>query len=136
MNKRSLIMVMAAICVAGAGAYAAWKSWDGTGDAPKYRLARAEYGPLTAAVAATGTLNPVVSVQVGSQVSGQIKEILVGFNEPGKSGQLVALLDPETYQLRVRQAEAEVDAARAAQGVQQAEVSRARASLSNAQRDY
>ena len=136
MNKRSLIMILAAIAVAGAGAYGAWKSWDGTGDAPKYRLARAESGPLTAAVAATGTLNPVVSVQVGSQVSGQIKEILVDFNSPVKSGQLIARLDPETYQHRVRQAEADVDAARAAQGVQQAEVSRARASLSNAQRDY
>ena len=136
MNKRSLIIVLAAVAIAGAGAYGAWKSWDGAGDAPKYRLAKAESGPLTAAVSATGTLNPVVSVQVGSQVSGQIKEILVDFNSPVKSGQLIARLDPETYQHRVRQAEADVDAARAAQGVQQAEVSRARASLSNAQRDY
>ncbi|MDP2134396.1 MAG: efflux RND transporter periplasmic adaptor subunit, partial [Sulfuritalea sp.] len=53
-----------------------------------------------------------------------------------KSGQLIARLDPETYQHRVRQAEADVDAARAGQGVQQAEVARARANLSNAQRDY
>ena len=136
MNKRSLTMILAAIAVAGVGAYASWQTWDGTGDAPKYRLAKAESGPLTAAVAATGTLNPVVSVQVGSQVSGQIKEILVDFNSPVKSGQLIARLDPETYQHRVRQAEADVDAARAAQGVQQAEVSRTRASLSNAQRDY
>jgi HlyD family secretion protein len=136
MNKRSLIIVLAGIAVAGAGAYVAWKSWDGAGDAPKYKLAKAESGPLTAAVAATGTLNPVVSVQVGSQVSGQIREILVDFNSAVKSGQLIARLDPETYQHRVRQAEADVDAARAAQGVQQAEVSRARASLSNAQRDY
>jgi HlyD family secretion protein len=136
MNKRSLIMILAAIAVAGAGAYGAWKSWDGAGDAPRYRLSKVESGPLTAAVAATGTLNPVVSVQVGSQVSGQIKEILVDFNSQVKSGQLIARLDPETYQHRVRQAEADVDAARAAQGVQQAEVSRARANLSNAQRDY
>jgi HlyD family secretion protein len=82
MNKRSLIIVLAAVAIAGAGAYGAWKSWDGAGDAPKYRLAKAESGPLTAAVSATGTLNPVVSVQVGSQVSGQIKEILVDFNSP------------------------------------------------------
>ncbi|MDP2132968.1 MAG: efflux RND transporter periplasmic adaptor subunit, partial [Sulfuritalea sp.] len=53
-----------------------------------------------------------------------------------KSGQLIARLDPETYQHRVRQAEADVDAARAGQGVQQAEVARARANLANAQRDY
>jgi HlyD family secretion protein len=136
MNKRSLIISLALLSVAGAGAYAAWRTWDRSADAPKYKLAKAESGPLTAAVSATGTLNPVVSVQVGSQVSGQIKEILVDFNSPVKSGQLIARLDPETYQHRVRQAEADVDAARAAQGVQQAEVSRARANLSNAQRDY
>jgi HlyD family secretion protein len=136
MNKRSLSILLAVIAVVGAGAYAAWRTWDRSGDAPKYKLAKVESGPLTAAVSATGTLNPVVSVQVGSQVSGQIKEILVDFNSPVKSGQLIARLDPETYQHRVRQAEADVDAARAAQGVQQAEVSRARASLSNAQRDF
>lgn len=136
MNKRSLIMVLTATAVASLGAYGAWKSWGGAGGAPNYKLAKTEYGPLTAAVAATGTLNPVVSVQVGSQVSGQIKEILVDFNSLVKSGQLIARLDPETYQHRVRQAEADVDAARAGQGVQQAEVARARANLSNAQRDY
>ena len=136
MNKRSLIIFLAVLSVAGAGGYAAWQTWDRAADAPKYKLAKAESGPLTAAVSATGTLNPVVSVQVGSQVSGQIKEILVDFNSPVKSGQLIARLDPETYQHRVSQAAADVDAARAAQGVQQAEVSRARANLSNAQRDY
>ncbi|MBI5791351.1 MAG: efflux RND transporter periplasmic adaptor subunit [Rhodocyclales bacterium] len=121
--------------VAGGGVLA-WRTGGNGSDATKYKLAKVESGPLTAAVSATGTLNPVVSVQVGSQVSGQIKEILVDFNSPVKSGQLIARLDPETYQHRVRQAEADVDAARAAQGVQQAEVARARANLSNAQRDY
>jgi len=122
--------------ILGVGGYATWRTWDRAGDAPKFKLTKAESGPLTAAVSATGTLNPVVSVQVGSQVSGQIKEILVDFNSPVKFGQLIARLDPETYQHRVRQAEADVDAARAGQGVQQAEVARARANLSNAQRDY
>ncbi len=136
MNKRTVIVLLAGVLILGVGGYAAWRTWDRGGDAPKYKLAKAEAGPLTAAVSATGTLNPVVSVQVGSQVSGQIKEILVDFNSPVKSGQLIARLDPETYEHRVRQAQADVDAARAGQGVQQAEVSRARANLSNAQRDY
>jgi len=134
MNKRSLILILAAIAVAGG--YGVWKSWDGTGDAPKYSLARAETGPLTATVAATGTLNPVVSVQVGSQVSGQIKEILVDFNSPVKLNQLIARIDPETFQYRVRQAEADVEAARAALGVQQAEVMRAKANLAEFERDF
>ena len=136
MNKRTAIILLASTLVVSLGGYAVWKTWDRGVDSPKYKMAKAESGPLTAAVSATGTLNPVVSVQVGSQVSGQIKEILVDFNSPVKAGQLIARLDPETYQHRVRQAEADVDAARAGQGVQQAEVARARANLSNAQRDY
>ena len=135
MNKRKLLLA-ATVAALSLGAFFLWQSSDRSTDATKYKLAKVESGPLTAVVSATGTLNPVVSVQVGSQVSGQIKEILVDFNSPVKSGQLIARLDPETYQHRVRQAEADVDAARAAQGVQQAEVARARANLSNAQRDY
>ncbi|MFH2089483.1 MAG: efflux RND transporter periplasmic adaptor subunit [Pseudomonadota bacterium] len=136
MKKRSLIIFLLALAAVGGGTYAAWRSYGSPADAPRFKLAKVESGPLTAAVSATGTLNPVVSVQVGSQVSGQIKEILVDFNSPVKSGQLIARLDPETYEHRVRQAQADVDAARAAQGVQQAEVARARANLANAQRDY
>ena len=101
-----------ALVVAIGGGYAAWRATGNGGDAPKYKLAKAETGPLTAVVSATGTLNPVVSVQVGSQVSGQIKEILVDFNSPVKENQLIARIDPETFQYRLRQAEADVEAAR------------------------
>ena len=114
-----------ALVVVGAAGYAAWRNFGTAGDAPKFKLAKAESGPLTAVVSATGTLNPVVSVQVGSQVSGQIKEILVDFNSPVKENQLIARIDPETFQYRLRQAEADVEAARAALGVLQAEVLRA-----------
>ncbi|MCX7168229.1 MAG: efflux RND transporter periplasmic adaptor subunit [Rhodocyclales bacterium] len=136
MNKRFLIMFLAAPLVLGLGGYAAWRTWDRSTDTPKFKTAKTESGPLTAAVSATGTLNPVVSVQVGSQVSGQIKEILVDFNSPVKENQLIARIDPETFQYRLRQAEADVEAARAAQGVQQAEVLRAKANLADFQRDY
>ncbi|NJD33722.1 MAG: biotin/lipoyl-binding protein, partial [Betaproteobacteria bacterium] len=118
MKKRSFIIFLAILSMIGAGGFAAWRAWDRDAETQKFKLAKVESGPLTAAVAATGTLNPVVSVQVGSQVSGQIKEILVDFNSPVKSGQLIARLDPETYEHRVRQAQADVDAARAGQGVQ------------------
>ncbi len=123
------------IALAGAG-YWGWRSFGAVGDAPKFKLGKAEIGPLTSAVSATGTLNPVVSVQVGSQVSGQIKEILVDFNSPVKVNQLIARIDPETFQYRVRQAEADVEAARAALGVQRAEVLRAKANLAEFQRDF
>ena len=123
------------IILAAAG-YAAWRYYGTAGDAPKFKFAKLESGPLTAAVSATGTLNPVVSVQVGSQVSGQIKEILVDFNSPVKENQLIARIDPETFEYRLRQAQADVEAARAAQGVQQAEVLRAKANLAEFQRDF
>ena len=125
-----------ALVVVGAAGYAAWRNFGTAGDAPKFKLAKAESGPLTAVVSATGTLNPVVSVQVGSQVSGQIKEILVDFNSPVKENQLIARIDPETFQYRLRQAEADVEAARAALGVQQAEVLRAKANLAEFERDF
>jgi HlyD family secretion protein len=129
------LAALALIILAGGG-YAVWRANGNGGDAPKFKLAKAESGPLTAVVSATGTLNPVVSVQVGSQVSGQIKEILVDFNSPVKENQLIARIDPETFQYRVRQAEADLEAARAAVGVQQAEVMRAKANLAEFQRDY
>jgi HlyD family secretion protein len=129
------LAALALIILAGGG-YAVWRANGNGGDAPKFKLSKAEVGPLTAVVSATGTLNPVVSVQVGSQVSGQIKEILVDFNSPVKENQLIARIDPETFQYRVRQAEADLEAARAAVGVQQAEVLRAKANLSEFQRDY
>ena len=125
-----------ALIVLGAGGYAAWRGFSGAADAPKFKTGKVERGPLTAVVSATGTLNPVVSVQVGSQVSGQIKEILVDFNSPVKLNQLIARIDPETFQYRVRQAEADVEAARAALGVQQAEVMRAKANLAEFERDF
>ena len=125
-----------ALIILGAGGYAAWRGFSGAADAPKFKTGKVERGPLTAVVSATGTLNPVVSVQVGSQVSGQIKEILVDFNSPVKLNQLIARIDPETFQYRLRQAEADVEAARAALGVQQAEVMRAKANLAEFERDF
>lgn len=95
---------------------------------PVYRVAKVERGALTASVSATGTVNPVTSVQVGTQVSGQIKELFVDFNSTVKRGQLVARIDPETFTYRVRQAEADMEAARSA-------VMRAQVSQVNAKRD-
>jgi HlyD family secretion protein len=79
MSRKKLIgaTVLALILTAGAAAY----GWYGARSAvADFRLAPVERGAITAVVSVTGTLNPVVSVQVGSQVSGQIKEILVDFN--------------------------------------------------------
>ena len=128
-------LALLALIVLAAASYAAWQYFGGGSDAPKYKLAKLESGPLTALVSSTGTLNPVVSVSVGSQVSGQIKELYADFNSPVKAGQLIARIDPETFQLRVRQAEADLESTRASVAVQKAEVARVTATLMDAQRD-
>ena len=136
----SLIVVAAVLAAAAFGVYRYTLSKS---DQPAYRLAKVEKGPITAAVAATGTLNPVVSVLVGSQVSGQIKELLVDFNSVVKKDQVIARIDPESFDLRVRQAMADLEATKATVltqmagvGAQRAEVSRSEVNLADVKRDY
>jgi HlyD family secretion protein len=99
---------------------------------PKYRLASAERGPLTAAVSATGNLNAVVTVQVGSQVSGQIKDLLVDYNSVVKKDQIIARIDPQIFQAQVNQAKADLETAKAAVLNQTATVEKAKADVENA----
>ena len=85
----------------------------GNGEA-EYQTATVTRGAITQAVTATGTLNPVVNVQVGSQISGNIQKLFVDFNSPVKAGQVVAQIDPAVFQASVTQAEGDVANARAA----------------------
>lgn len=139
MNKK--ITLIAGVAVALGIAGAAYWYFGGTVAQPAFRLANIERGNLVAAVSATGTLNPVVSVQVGSQVSGQIKEIFVDYNSVVKKGDVIARIDPESFALRVNQAMSDLEAARATVLTQranvaalQAEVSRAQVALAEADR--
>jgi HlyD family secretion protein len=116
------------VVLIGAGAWY-WFGIKKT-DAPQYRTATLEKGRLIASVSATGTLVPVVSVQVGSQVSGQLKEVLVDFNSQVSKNQLIARIDPESFEYRVRQSQADLDAARAQVATQQANIAAQRAALS------
>src|SRR5919197_1847633 len=79
-----------------------------------YQTATVIRGPITQAVTATGTLNPVVNVQVGSQVSGNIAKLFVDFNSEVKAGQVVAQIDPALFQATVTQAEGDLANAQAA----------------------
>jgi HlyD family secretion protein len=84
------------------------------GGAANYQTATITRGPITQAVTATGTLNPVVNVQVGSQVSGNIAKLFVDFNSEVKAGQVVAQIDPALFQATVTQAEGDLASAQAA----------------------
>jgi HlyD family secretion protein len=125
---------LAAVLALGLGG-AAWWSQRGAADAVPYRTERIERGPLQATVAASGAVNPVIQVSVGTQVSGQIKDIYVDFNSEVKAGQLIAVIDPETLEYKQRQAQADLDAAHSAVSTAQANVLASRATVSRAQVD-
>lgn len=119
--------------IVGAVAAAAVAGWmvfsrDGEDDAPAYRFGVADRGDVLDSVSATGRLEPVGTVEIGSQLSGQIEEILVDFNDIVTAGQVIARLDASTYDQRVQ-----VDAADLA--VQNANVLAAQAQLVSAQAD-
>src|SRR5438034_2732836 len=82
--------------------------------AENYEISIVTRGPITQAVTATGTLNPVVNVQVGSQVSGNIAKLFADFNSQVKAGQVVAQIDPALFQATVTQAEGDLANAQAA----------------------
>ncbi|WP_165873562.1 efflux RND transporter periplasmic adaptor subunit [Parasulfuritortus cantonensis] len=106
---KRLALVLAALL--GAAALWWWQPWRGADAAPAYRFAKIERGPLAATVSASGTLAASVTVQVGSQVSGQIKELLADYNSAVRQGQVIARLDPASFESRVAQAEADLLAA-------------------------
>ena len=70
MSQRRLWLLLAIPLLAAAGLLAYWQPWKKSESGPQYRLAKLERGPLSAAVTASGTLSALVTVQVGSQVSG------------------------------------------------------------------
>ncbi len=109
-----------------------WLYFHGTA-APQYRTQRLERGDIQAAVTATGTCNAVVTVQVGSQVSGNIKALYADFNTQVKKGQLVALIDPELFQAKVQQARANLSSAQAQVVNAQAAFRKANSDLAAAQ---
>lgn len=126
-------MAVAAAIVIIPGAF--WLLRDRSPDV-QYKTGKIERGALQASVSASGTVNPVTQVSVGTQISGQIKELYVDFNSEVKAGQLIALIDPETYDYRLRQAQADVDAAQAALLTQRASLAKAEVDAEEALRDH
>lgn len=96
----------------------------GDGGSDPYRTAAVDRGEIVRAVSATGQLQPLVSVDVGSTVSGLVKSVEVDFNATVKAGDVLARIDPETFQQRVRQLQAGLTQARAQAAQAQAELGR------------
>jgi HlyD family secretion protein len=108
--KRWLFSFVALALVAGGWFYFSKRS----GEQVQFQTVTVTSGDLTQAVTATGQLNAVVNVQVGSQISGIIQKLFADFNSPVKAGQVIANLDPATYQAVVHQAEGDLANAKAA----------------------
>jgi len=115
-------ILLAAALAAGAGGY--FYFHHGSSEKLGFNTVAVTRGELTATVTATGTLNPVVNVTVGSQVSGRISKLYVDYNSPVTKGEVLAEIDPSTYQAAVEQANADLANAKANLELQQAQFNR------------
>lgn len=91
---------------------------------------------LSRQVASTGAIAPLITVEVGSQLSGQILELMADFNDEVEAGQVIARLDPQTFETRVREAQANLEVAQSQVSVSQANLTRARAEAREAERAF
>jgi HlyD family secretion protein len=106
-----------------------WSQRAGAASESQYRTSPVERGDIRVAISSTGTLSAISTVTVGSQISGQVTDVLVDFNAPVKKGDVLARIDPSTYEAQIAQGSAQIEAARAA-------LRQAQAALRNAELDY
>ncbi len=110
MTKRRIAIVLAVLAVLAA--FAAWRMQSGDSKQKlQFETAKVEKGRIIAKVTASGVLSALVTVQVGSQVSGRIASLHADFNTPVKKGQVIARIDPQLFQAQVDQARANLMAA-------------------------
>jgi HlyD family secretion protein len=125
-NSRRLIkwiLVLIFLAAGGGGAY--WYYRNNSNAAPQYQTVQVTRSNLTQVVTATGQLGPVLSVQVGSQISGIVRALYADYNSVVKSNQIVAEIDPATYQLTVLRAEAQVANSKANRALAEVQARRA-----------
>ena len=106
-----------------------WSQRQADDGSAGYRTAAVERGDIRVAISATGTLAAISTVDVGSQISGQVTDVLVDFNDRVRRDQVIARIDPSTYQAQIAQGSASVSSARA-------NLATAQATLRNAEVDY
>ena len=124
----SLLLGIAVAAILGGGAW--WWTARQSGAAESaYRTATIERGDIRVAISATGTLSAISTVTVGSQISGQVTDVLVDYNSEVKKGEVLARIDPSTYEAQIEQGNAQIANA-------QARLKQAQATLANAELDY
>ena len=123
---RPRILVPVLILAAAAGGYAWWRSQSDASPAERWRLEAADKGDVVQVISANGTVNPVTSVSVGTQVSGSIVRLHADFNSEVKEGQLLAELDPALFNAALAQSEANLNSANASLRLAQTKEARTR----------
>lgn len=125
-SRRILIVVVVLAAIAAALWF--WKGRSGA-DEQRFRTSKVEQGDIRVAISATGTLNALSTVDVGSEVSGKVTEVLADFNDRVRKGQVIARIDPSTFEAQIAQGDATIASARA-------NLQTAQATLRNAELDY
>ncbi|MGH8027341.1 MAG: efflux RND transporter periplasmic adaptor subunit [Pseudoxanthomonas sp.] len=131
-NSRKLVsrivLAVAALALLGAGWWY-WSNRESKAAEGAFRTTPVERGDIRVAISATGTLSAISTVTVGSQISGQVTDVLVDFNSQVKKGDVLARIDPSTYEAQIEQGKAQIASASAS-------LNQARATLRNAELDY
>lgn len=120
-----VLFVLTAVAVVAS----AWWLWRSPSSEVRFRSAKLESGDVSVTISATGSLKALSTVDIGSQISGQIAEVRVDFNEQVSQGQVLARIDPANFEARLTQARADLSSARA--GLEEAQ-----ANLKNAEADF
>ena len=110
---RPRILIPVLVVVAAISGYAWWRTQSDVAPAERWRLEAADRGDVVQVISANGTVNPVTSVSVGTQVSGSIVRLHADFNSEVKEGQLLAELDPALFNAALAQSEANLNSANA-----------------------
>ena len=129
LGGKTLLLTLGSLVVVGGAV--GYYFWGRKATAEEYLTAKIERGNIRQSVSATGTLQAVTTVQVGSQVSGIISALYVDFNSTVKKGQVVAQLDPAIFQAQVAQQRANVEQARASLADAEARVIAAESTIIN-----
>src|ERR1039457_4872092 len=132
-RRKLWLLLAAAVCALAALAGARLLN---RGDRLTHLTAKVQRGEVRDVVDATGTVNAVITVQVGSQGSGTIAKLNADFNSRVKKGDVVALIDPQLFEGALKQAAADLENARANVLVAEANVVKARATLVQTKADY
>ena len=123
-----LLLGIAVVAILGGGTWW-WTARKGEAADSAYRTATIERGDIRVAISATGTLSAISTVTVGSQISDQVTDVLVDYNSEVKKGEVLARIDPSTYEAQIEQGNAQIANA-------QASLKQAQATLANAELDY